>query len=193
MNVFSLRLPPLRERREDIPGLVNYFLKGFNKDLKKNIVDLGPEAMNRLISHPWPGNVRELENVIKRVYVLCRGSRILSEELLLDIGVAKRMGAGEEEKAERRLSKLLDEVYGEIKRVSQGPNIISLVEKALIIRALRETKGNQIQAAKILGINRNTLRKRMERFGLKKEINIKHSKSPPFEKKGGIGGSEDGL
>ncbi len=172
LNVLSLRLPSLRERREDIPGLVDYFLKRFNKDLRKNIVDLSPETMQRLISHPWPGNVRELENVLKRACVLCKGSRILPEELLLDSGVAKRIGLEEGEKAERRLDKLLDEVYREIKKVSQGKNIIALVEKALITRVLREMKGNQIQAAKILGINRNTLRKRMEKFGLKKEVNI---------------------
>jgi DNA-binding NtrC family response regulator len=172
LNVLSLRLPPLRERREDIPGLVDYFLKRFNKDLRKNIVDLSPETTKRLIAHPWPGNVRELENVLKRACVLCKGSRILPEELLLDSGTAQRIGLEEGKKSERRLDKLLDEVYREIKKVSQDKNIISLVEKALITRVLREMKGNQIQAAKILGINRNTLRKRMEKFGLKKEVNI---------------------
>lgn len=172
LNVLSLSLPPLRERREDISELISYFLKRFNKDLKKNIVDLSPEAMNRLIFYPWPGNVRELENVVKRACVLCKGSHILPEELLLDSGAAKKMGGEEERKAVRRLDELLDAVYGEIKKVSQDANIISLVEKALISRVLREVKGNQMQAAKILGMNRNTLRKRIEKFGLKKEISI---------------------
>ncbi|NOX97379.1 MAG: sigma-54-dependent Fis family transcriptional regulator [Nitrospirae bacterium] len=172
LNVLSLGLPPLRERRGDIPELVNYFLKRFNKDLKKNIVDLSPEAMERLVSYPWPGNVRELENVIKRAYVLCKGSRILPDELLLDLGTAKKISMEEEKGVKKGLEDLLNEVYREIKKVSQGHNIMSFIEKALIARALRETKGNQIQAAKILGINRNTLRKRMEKFGLKKEVNI---------------------
>ncbi len=172
LNVLSLKLPSLRERREDISELVNYFLKKFNKDLKKNIVDLSPEALKRLISYSWPGNVRELENVIKRACVLCKGSHILPEELLLDSGAAKRTGGEEERKAERKWEELLDEAYKEIKKVSPGKNIISLVEKALITRVLRETKGNQMQAAKILGMNRNTLRKRIEKFGLKKEIRI---------------------
>lgn len=172
LNVLSLNLPPLRERKEDIPELVNYFLKRFNKGLRKGIVDLGPEAMNKLISYPWPGNVRELENVLKRACVLCKGSRILPEGLLLDLEVAKEISLEEEKKAERRLEKLLDQVYPEINKISPGKNIMSLVEKALIARVLWETKGNQIQAAKILGINRNTLRKRIEKFGLKKEVNI---------------------
>ncbi len=172
LNVLSLRLPPLRKRKEDIPGLVDYFLRNFNRDLRKNIVDLSPEAMDRLTSYPWPGNVRELENVIKRACVLCKGSRILPEELLLDLKAAKKTSGEEEKGAEKRLENLLNEVYREVKKISQGKNIMSLMEKTLIMRALRETKGNQIQAANILGINRNTLRKRMEKFGLKKEVSI---------------------
>ena len=168
LNVLSLHLPPLRERREDIPELISYFLRKFNRDLRKNIVDLSSEAMDRLISYPWPGNVRELENIIKRACVLCKGNRILPDELLLDLKTAKKISADEEKGTEKRLESLLNEVYLEARKMSRDKNIMSLMEKSLVRRALWETEGNQIQAAKILGINRNTLRKRMEKFGLKK-------------------------
>ncbi len=80
----------LRERKEDIPELVSYFLKKFNRDLKKEIVGITSAAMTKITSYGWPGNVRQLENVLKRAMVLCQGEWILEDQLLLEKGWEKR-------------------------------------------------------------------------------------------------------
>ncbi|MEI9478316.1 MAG: sigma-54 dependent transcriptional regulator [Deltaproteobacteria bacterium] len=171
LNVVSILIPPLRERKEDIPELVSYFLKKFNRELKKGIGGITPEAMEKIVSYGWPGNVRQLENVLKRAMVLCQGEWILEDQILLEKG-------GEKEEAESDLGKkpvenLLDILFEELSKTS-GPSrdldMVSIIEKGLILRALQRTRGNQVQAAHILGINRGTLRGKMERYNIKKEV-----------------------
>ena len=171
LNVVSILIPPLRERKEDIPELVSYFLKKFNRELKKGIGGITPEAMEKIVSYGWPGNVRQLENVLKRAMVLCQGEWILEDQILLEKG-------GEKEEAESDLGKrpvenLLDILFEELSKTS-GPSrdldMVSIIEKGLILRALQRTGGNQIQATHILGINRGTLRGKMERYNIKKEV-----------------------
>jgi nitrogen regulation protein NR(I) len=168
LNVVTINLPPLRERRDDIPQLAKYFLKKFNKELDKDIVDINPKAMEQLVGYNWPGNVRQLENVIKRACVLCKGAYILPGELSLDLKEVTKIKA-EEKRDEEGLEKLLDDLYNKISTIPKEDreDIMPLIEKALIIRTLKETNGNQSQAAQILGINRNTLRNKIEKYGIK--------------------------
>lgn len=168
LNVVTINLPLLRERGKDIPQLARYFLKKFNKELDKDMVDINPEAMEKLTSYNWPGNVRQLENVIKRACVLCKGAYILPSELSLDLKEATQIKR-EKKIGEEELEKLLDDLYTKIATIPKEDreDIMPFIEKALIIRTLKETNGNQSQTAQILGINRNTLRNKIEKYGIK--------------------------
>jgi len=177
LNVVSITIPPLRERREDIPRLVSYFLKRFNRELKKRIAGVTPGAMRMISDYGWPGNVRQLENVLKRAMVLCQGEWILEDQLLLE--KASERGAGEEDLGKRPIEELLDILFEELSKASArkpGLDMVSAIEKGLIVRALQKTHGNQIQAAMLLGMNRSTLRGKMERYHIKKEVVVEEGK-----------------
>ncbi len=162
LNVVTIEIPPLRERKGDIPLLVEHFLARFEEEtgMEKS---LSHEAMEELLRYNWPGNVRELENVLRSAHILSSGSIILKENLPLPRdeegptmegfikGIIERMIP-----RERRFAK------GELYRI-----VIGGVEKTLIESTLKHTRGNQIQAARILGINRNTLRKKIKDLRIK--------------------------
>ena len=171
LNVVSIRIPSLKERRKDIPDMVSYFLKKFNRELKKQIVGMTPAAMEKINSYSWPGNVRQLENVLKRAMVLCQGEWIVEDHLLLERGLERR--EPEEDLGKKPIEDLLDILFEELSKgasASQEMDMISTLERGLIFRALQKTQGNQVQAALILGINRSTLRGKMERYHIKKEV-----------------------
>lgn len=173
LNVVSIMIPPLKERKEDIPGLVSYFLKKFNRELKKAIVGITPSAMAKIASYGWPGNVRQLENVLKRAMVLCQGEWILEDQLLFEKGWERR--EAQEESSKKNVEDLLDALFEEFSTASVTPqdlDMISSLERGLILRALQKTRGNQLKAAALLGINRSTLRGKMERYNIKKEVLI---------------------
>ncbi len=171
LNVVSITIPPLRERKEDLPDLVSYFLKKFNRELKRGTVGITPAAMGKITSYGWPGNVRQLENVLKRAMVLCQGEWILEDQLLFEKGWEKR--EADEELSKKNVEDLLDALFEELSSPlasSPDSDMISSLERGLILRALQRTKGNQVQAALLLGINRSTLRSKMERYHIKKEV-----------------------
>ncbi len=171
LNVVSITIPPLRERKEDISELVSYFMKKFNRELKKAIVGITPAAMDRITSYGWPGNVRQLENVLKRAMLLCQGEWILEDQLLFEKGWEKRDVA--EELSKKNVEGLLDVLFEEYSKApvsSPDSDMISSLERGLILRALQKTKGNQLKAAALLGIHRSTLRGKMEKYNIKKEV-----------------------
>jgi len=166
LNVVTLNLPPLRERRRDVPLLVEHFLAKYAETLGERGV--APDALDRLVGHEWPGNVRELENVIQRAMVMAQNGVILPEHLPIgpvSAAASVAVDATLEEIIER---KLLECVRGLRERASANlyDLIIGLVEKPLLRAVLRETAGNQVRAAQILGINRNTLRKKLTEHGI---------------------------
>jgi two-component system nitrogen regulation response regulator GlnG len=166
LNVVTLNLPPLRERRRDVPLLVEHFLAKHAEELGDRGV--APEALDRLVGYDWPGNVRELENVIQRAMVLAQNGVILPEHLPIgpvSAAASVAVDATLEEIIER---KLLECVRGLRERSNANlyDLIIGLVEKPLLRAVLRETTGNQVRAAQILGINRNTLRKKLTEHGI---------------------------
>ncbi|MBI1848688.1 MAG: sigma-54-dependent Fis family transcriptional regulator [Candidatus Rokubacteria bacterium] len=169
LNVVTLNLPPLRERRRDIPLLVDHFLAKYAEELGERAV--APEALDRLVGHDWAGNVRELENVIQRAMVMAKSGVILPEHLPIgpvSAAASVAIDATLEEIIERRL---LECVRGLRERASAHLYnlMISLVEKPLLRAVLRETQGNQVRAAQILGINRNTLRKKLTEHSIDPE------------------------
>jgi nitrogen regulation protein NR(I) len=183
LNVVRIHIPPLRERREDVPLLVNYFLKKFAQAQNRPPKSILPGAAEMLERFHWPGNVRELENVIQRATVMAKGDVILPGDLPpLIASVAsptvERTPAG----AGIAVQPAPDEKLTDLAAVSrqlfqwareQGSlKILPAVERELIIQALLDTKGNQVQAAKLLGITRATLRKRVEKFQIKQALAI---------------------
>jgi nitrogen regulation protein NR(I) len=172
LNVVSIRIPSLRERKEDIPELSSYFVKKFNRELKKNVVGIVPSAMEKIASYGWPGNVRQLENVLKRAMVLCQGEWILEDQLIFEKALEKWEAV---DLSKKTIEDLLDIFFEELSKAqisSQDLDMISTLERGLILRALQKTQGNQVQAAQILGINRGTLRSKMERYHIKKDVLI---------------------
>ena len=166
LNVVTVTLPPLRERRRDIPLLVEHLLAKYATELGERGV--APEALDRLVGHDWPGNVRELENVVQRAMVMATTGVILPEHLPIgpvSAAASVAIDATLEEIIER---KLLECVRGLRERASANlyDLMIGLVEKPLLRAVLRETEGNQVRAAQILGINRNTLRKKLTEHGV---------------------------
>ena len=180
LNVVRIQMPALRERRDDIRLLVNYFLKKFSQARKQPPKAIAPEALAALERHPWPGNVRELENMVQRALVMAKGDAILLGDLALEVAAigpattarlptacVASVEAGEPDLANlaRRLF-----IWA---RKNSALKVIPAVERELIIQALSETQGNQVKAAKLLGITRATLRKRVDKFGITRELAIK--------------------
>ena len=140
LNVVTIELPPLRERKEDIPLLAQYFLSKFSLENKKEVTDFSPEAIEFLLSYDWPGNVRELENAIERAVILAKDSLVTIADLpQKDMSLAHS--------------------------ATQGKNLRE-VEKNHILNVLNDTGGNYSEAARILGISRMTLYHKVREYGL---------------------------
>ena len=166
LNVVTLSLPPLRERRRDVPLLVEHFLAKHAGELGERAV--APEALDRLVGHDWPGNVRELENVIQRAMVMASAGVIMPEHLPIgpvSASATVSTDASLEEIIERKMHDCVRGLRGHASANLHGL-MVGLVEKPLLRAVMRETKGNQVRAAQLLGINRNTLRKKLNEHGI---------------------------
>lgn len=161
-NVVQIKLPPLRERREDIPVLIKNFLREAIEKLQTGEKELSKEAKSVLLKHHWPGNVRELENTIKRACVLSTGTVIEKKDLLIEEENNYSIKDFLEEKLKRYLKDMTKAV-----NCNLHDTVLSEVEKALISIVLRETNGNQLKTANVLGINRNTLRSKIKEYKIK--------------------------
>ncbi len=156
LNVIHIQLPPLREKREDIPILAQHFLEKYNKQLDKDIKKISKEAMDALISYDYPGNVRELENIIERTVSLERGAAILPESLppaIFHPAAAFIRRGGNSEQMITMDGVKLEEIVGNL-------------EKDLIEKALKKAGGVKKKAAKLLGISFRSIRYRLEKYGM---------------------------
>ena len=170
LKVLPIHLPPLRERREDIPLLVDYFLNRFADESGPGQKFMSPQAMSLLESHNWPGNVRELENVVKRAALLTTSSTILPEHLPDLLGSSDTKGGDGaipsfEDLLESRLAEFVRQMCAKRKGDLYSV-LLHRFERPLLHLVLKETQGNQMRAAQVLGINRNTLRKKILELGL---------------------------
>jgi DNA-binding NtrC family response regulator len=158
LNVATIYVPPLRERKEDIPLLATIFIDEFNKAFNKQIKKISPEAIDIMMNYSWPGNVRELRNTIERAVLLINLDELKPEHLnFLE--------------KDKSVKTLLDDEYV-LKIPKQGIKMDQVV-RDLIIKTLEISDGNQIQAAKILGISRSKLRYRMEQLKIEVKKHIK--------------------
>ena len=147
LNVVTLDVPPMRERREDIPCLADFFLKQYAAKNRRLIQGFTPRATDLLMRYAWPGNVRELENIIERAVIMSRGNVITPLEFPNDI------------------QELDEELKDSQINLTPGRSLKE-VEKAMILRTLEETGGNRTHAARILGITRRTLQLRLKDYGI---------------------------
>ena len=178
LNVVPIIVPPLRERMGDIPLLVEHFLRRFRDELDVEEKGMTPEAMRILNSYEWPGNVRELENTVKRAMVMSSGSKILPEDLPTAIFGEPHVKAARfkslDELWEEKLKTFVDK--GDcLKMKDLYDLVIKQVERPLLRFILEKTNGNQVRASEILGINRNTLRKKLAEL----EMDAKGNPLPP--------------
>jgi DNA-binding NtrC family response regulator len=147
LNVMQVTLPPLRDRASDVPLLVNYYIDVFNREFRKQVRGVTPQALELLKAYRWPGNVRELRNAVERAMLLTDGEWLTADGLPLSgarVSTAQTM-------------ELPDD----------GVNLETL-ERELVVQALKRTGGNQTKAATLLGLNRDQIRYRIEKFGLDK-------------------------
>jgi len=170
LNVVTIYLPPLRERREDIPELVGHFLKIYNQANDRHVPHVEAKAMDALVGYDWPGNVRELQNYVERAVVLALGDELVSELLPEGVLGRKRPRIGRHRKLD--LEVLASELV-EQGLAAAGPEednlyakIVSRVERELIAQVMADCASVQIKAAARLGINRNTLHKKLKDYDL---------------------------
>jgi two-component system nitrogen regulation response regulator GlnG len=175
LNVVRIQIPPLRDRREDIPLLVKYFLKKLAREQERGPKSIAASVIKTLEKYHWPGNVRELENAIRRAHVLAKSDAILVTDLPPEIsgtGQLPALAGIAGEAAATDAAALARQLFQWAKR-DPKLKIIPAVERELVIQALKETNDNQVHAAKLLGITRATLRKRIEKFGIQRELSVK--------------------
>jgi two-component system nitrogen regulation response regulator GlnG len=182
LNVVRLHIPPLRERREDVRLLVNYFLKKFARDEETTPKSISTGVIKALEQYHWPGNVRELENVVRRALVVAKGDAILLSDLPPEIvgatpsaTITVPASPAATVTGDAGVSDVVSLARKLFQWARKDPKLklIPAVERELVLQALKETNGNQVQAAKLLGITRATLRKRIEKFGIQRELSLK--------------------
>ena len=156
LNIISVDIPPLRERREDIPLLVETFIEKYIGQLNKKISGISDDALQKLLGHQWPGNVRELENVIERACVLSKGPLILTEDLPDSVFKSNAKSLAQTHDA----SVGNGPANGNLKDALRDP------EKKIILDALEKSRWNKKEAAELLGINRTTLYKKLSYYGI---------------------------
>ena len=192
LNVVRMNLPPLRERADDVPLLVDYFINKYRQRQPTGPSQIARDAMEAIKRYPWPGNVRELENCIQRAMVLAAGNTITLANLPDEIGRGTRPSvptlsgpapgaaattgeakaiSGSADQDKNALARAVETLF-EFARKDKSLKLLPAAERELIVRALAETSGNQVQAAKLLGITRATLRKRVDKFGIQKRMAI---------------------
>jgi DNA-binding NtrC family response regulator len=172
LKIFSIQLPPLRNRLADIPSLVDYFVGRFCVEYSKTTIQyVSDAAIKKLMSHFWPGNVRELKNAIRRSVLLCSGDVLLEDHLIAIESTSNHISEdAQPEQLIKELKEKMENLIPEIFKISETnthANIIEIVEEILISHALKMCDNNQVKAARILGISRNTLRHRMKKYNEK--------------------------
>ncbi|HEQ99755.1 MAG TPA: sigma-54-dependent Fis family transcriptional regulator [candidate division Zixibacteria bacterium] len=172
LKVVTIYIPSLRERRTDVPILAEHFINQYSYMAKKNVKGISDEAMDMLIKYHWPGNVRELENNIHTAVVMSKGDHLQPEDFPIFAETGENIKVDFDEIKDnygRMFDEFLDPQMPRILNVSSGQvfyHLQSALEKVIISKTLQAMKSNQVKTAEILGISRNTLRDRMQKYDL---------------------------
>ena len=153
LNVFSIVIPPLRERKEDIPLLLNYYLKQYNDQMGKSIVKVAPSVVNKVVEYDFPGNIRELKNIMERAVILCDGDTILPEHVSFSASTTPNPSENSKEN-------------GISEKLNDDNLDLDFHEKQLIEKALARAGNNKSKAATLLNVTWQALDRRMKKFGL---------------------------
>jgi len=167
LKVVTIQLPPLRKRRDDLPLLIAHFLRTLNRDLHKRVTSVAPDALRLLEAYPWPGNVRELQSAIKHAYVQSPTEVITLDCLPSHLREEPSGQAAGPESSSENLRVV--EMVSELMRRGESDiyqKVTTTVDRLVLETVLRHVKGNQVQAAEVLGISRTTLRAKMRSLGL---------------------------
>jgi len=167
LKVVTIQLPPLRKRRDDLPLLIAHFLRTLNRDLHKRVTSVAPDALSLLEAYPWPGNVRELQSAIKHAYVQSPTEVITLDCLPSHLREEPSGQAAGPESSSENLRVV--EMVSELMRRGESDiyqKVTTTVDRLVLETVLRHVKGNQVQAAEVLGISRTTLRAKMRSLGL---------------------------
>jgi two-component system nitrogen regulation response regulator GlnG len=169
LNIYAIRLPPLRERLDDLPLLVAHFLRRFCQELHKELSTIAPDALELLRRYPWPGNVRELQSVLKQCILRANGPSLIADFLPAFIRPAPPAKLlAEQDKTFADVTRFVQEqLQGGAENIHGA--VVALVERILITETLHHTKGNQSHACRLLGITRPTLRAKLHVLGLSSE------------------------
>jgi two-component system nitrogen regulation response regulator GlnG len=167
LSVFTIPLPALRERGDDLPMLIQHYLRRFSRELGRQVREITPEALELMRAYPWPGNIRELQGVLKQAILQATGTVLIPAFLPESLGVPPEPDAGQPPETE-------DDVSFKsfiLRRLQEGTTTVSAeahqhLDRLLLRLALRHTGGNQVQAARVLGISRQTLRAKIREFEL---------------------------
>jgi DNA-binding NtrC family response regulator len=151
INVVHLWIPPLRERPEDMPALVEHILRRLSRRYGRHVPSVSPTAMGRLLDHPWPGNARELENVLERSFLFCKGD-VIEDLLLSEQGPT---GGG------------VDSLHGSMPWHSYSRELVRQAERSFLISALRRSGGDIAKAAESMEITRRALFMKLRRHSLR--------------------------
>jgi len=172
LSVFTIKLPPLRERGDDLPLLVGHFLKRFNRELDKNVTQVLPETLDLLRRHAWPGNLRELQSVLKQSLLQAAGPLLAPE--FLPAYLQEPVRPPDEEAPTQAGFDLQHYIRERLEAgsVNLYDEALQLLERQLVTEVLRHTSGNQVQAAKILGITRNSLRHKIRTLDITIERSV---------------------
>jgi nitrogen regulation protein NR(I) len=183
LKVFTIWLPPLRERREDLPHLVTHFLKLLSRRSGKRVNSVAPDALRLLEAYPWPGNVRELQSTIRHAYVQSPGEIISLDCLPEHLRGEPHAPRPPKPELDPQLVELT-ELVSSLSRAGEPDiydKVIALVDRVVLQAALRQVKGSQAQASKLLGISRTTLRSKLQDLGLMIEKKLLSDSSQPDE------------
>ena len=179
LSVFTINLPALRERGDDLPMLVHHYVRRFNRELGREVREVAPEAMEKLRGYSWPGNIRELQSVLKQALLRSTGPVLIPAFLPVPLGASRTSAAttlSADESAplesfiRQRLQAGSEDLYEETLR---------RVEQFLLPLVLQSTGGNKVQAARILGMTRQTLRTKLRELGLSDTKSVEADEDEP--------------
>ena len=172
LKVVTLWLPPLRDRMDDIPLLVDYFLPRFCREMATDNPGVSEEAKAFLSGHSWPGNVRELANAVQKALIFSRGGPINLEDITPALGT-EHVSVGTDKTLEKVIHQWVRETLGSDTAKNKFNSLVDRFSRILIAEALNLTSGNRTRAAELLGMSRPTLLSRIEKYGLRTQISVK--------------------